>query len=124
MELTGNSAAALLREIGVSPEKSLFFGDGLPALDGFACCGLGIAVTNAESSTGSGAPGPGFLQRTGRQIAASTTGRIMCYGKFALTEIRGRRQEEDALLLELADDLNAIADEAAACLLLLSIVSP
>lgn len=48
----------------------------------------------------------------------------MCYGKFALTEIRGRRQEEDALLLELADDLNAIADEAAACLLLLSIVSP
>lgn len=39
---------ALLREAGVSPEESLFIGDDLPDLDGFACCGLGIAVANAR----------------------------------------------------------------------------
>ena len=38
----------LLREAGVSPEESLFIGDDLPDLDGFACCGLGIAVANAR----------------------------------------------------------------------------
>lgn len=38
----------LLRESGVSPEESLFLGDDLPDLDGFACCGLGIAVANAR----------------------------------------------------------------------------
>lgn len=37
----------LLREADVSPEESLFLGDDLPDLDGFACCGLGIAVANA-----------------------------------------------------------------------------
>lgn len=39
---------ALLQEAGVSPEESLFLGDDLPDLDGFACCGLGIAVANAR----------------------------------------------------------------------------
>ena len=39
----------LLRESGVSPEESLFLGDDLPDLDGFACCGLGIAVANARN---------------------------------------------------------------------------
>ncbi len=39
----------LLRESGVSPEESLFIGDDLPDLDGFACCGLGIAVANARN---------------------------------------------------------------------------
>ena len=38
----------LLRESGVSPEESLFLGDDLPDLDGFTCCGLGIAVANAR----------------------------------------------------------------------------
>lgn len=38
----------LLREAGVTREESLFIGDDLPDLDGFACCGLGIAVTNAR----------------------------------------------------------------------------
>ena len=38
----------LLREAGVTPEESLFLGDDLPDLDGFACCGLGIAVANAR----------------------------------------------------------------------------
>ena len=38
----------LLREANVSPEESLFLGDDLPDLDGFACCGLGIAVGNAD----------------------------------------------------------------------------
>lgn len=38
----------LLRESNVSPEESLFLGDDLPDLDGFACCGLGIAVANAQ----------------------------------------------------------------------------
>lgn len=38
----------LLRESGVTPEESLFIGDDLPDLDGFACCGLGIAVANAR----------------------------------------------------------------------------
>lgn len=38
----------LLRESGVPPEESLFIGDDLPDLDGFACCGLGIAVANAR----------------------------------------------------------------------------
>lgn len=39
----------LLRESGVPPEESLFIGDDLPDLDGFACCGLGIAVANARN---------------------------------------------------------------------------
>lgn len=39
----------LLRESGVSPEESLFLGDDLPDLDGFTCCGLGIAVANARN---------------------------------------------------------------------------
>lgn len=39
---------ALLRKANVSPEESLFLGDDLPDLDGFACCGLGIAVANAR----------------------------------------------------------------------------
>lgn len=39
----------LLREAGVPPEESLFLGDDLPDLDGFACCGLGIAVANARN---------------------------------------------------------------------------
>lgn len=38
----------LLRKANVSPEESLFLGDDLPDLDGFACCGLGIAVANAR----------------------------------------------------------------------------
>lgn len=38
----------LLREAGVTPAESLFLGDDLPDLDGFACCGLGIAVANAR----------------------------------------------------------------------------
>lgn len=38
----------LLREAGVTPQESLFLGDDLPDLDGFACCGLGIAVANAR----------------------------------------------------------------------------
>ena len=38
----------LVREAGVSSEESLFLGDDLPDLDGFACCGLGIAVANAQ----------------------------------------------------------------------------
>lgn len=43
-----NACKDLLREAGVSPEESLFLGDDLPDLDGFACCGLGIAVANAR----------------------------------------------------------------------------
>lgn len=39
----------LLRKSGVSPEESLFLGDDLPDLDGFTCCGLGIAVANARN---------------------------------------------------------------------------
>lgn len=39
---------ALLQEAGVTPQESLFLGDDLPDLDGFACCGLGIAVANAR----------------------------------------------------------------------------
>lgn len=38
----------LLRKAGVAPEESLFLGDDLPDLDGFTCCGLGIAVANAR----------------------------------------------------------------------------
>lgn len=38
----------LQQEAGVTPEESLFIGDDLPDLDGFACCGLGIAVANAR----------------------------------------------------------------------------
>lgn len=38
----------LLREADVSPEESLFLGDDLPDLDGFTCCGLGVAVGNAD----------------------------------------------------------------------------
>lgn len=38
----------LQQEADVSPEESLFLGDDLPDLDGFTCCGLGIAVANAR----------------------------------------------------------------------------
>ena len=39
---------SLLQEAGVSAHETLFIGDDLPDLDGFACCGLGVTVANAR----------------------------------------------------------------------------
>lgn len=46
---------SLLREAGSRKNEALFIGDDLPDLQGFACCGLSVAVANARSEVKSAA---------------------------------------------------------------------
>ena len=39
---------SLLNEAGVTRNETLYIGDDLPDLEGFACCGIGVAVANAR----------------------------------------------------------------------------
>lgn len=44
----GKACRSILEEAHVSREDALFVGDDLPDLEGFVCCGLGVAVADAD----------------------------------------------------------------------------